>query len=82
VKGEGKDGVVSETKGTGLCCYACGDMARKQFENRPVCQECFDELAHGKIKNQNIHFLGGGRYGPLDEDGGPWQQNAVREMEG
>lgn len=64
-------------------CYACGDCATKRYEKRPVCQECWDELANGKIKCESVHPYGvGGSHGPLDEDGGPWQQNAVRAMEG
>lgn len=68
-------------KHSGARCYACGDPADKRFNGKPVCEDCYDELKYGKIKNQNINFIGG-RAAVMEDDGGPWQQNAVREMEG
>ena len=62
-------------------CYACKDMATKTHRGRNVCVDCFEELQNGKIVNQNVNFFGG-RAGPMEDDGGPWQQNAVRDMEG
>ena len=45
------------------------------------CTECAAELGCGEVRNQNVNFFGGSRYGPL-EDNGPWQDNAIRDMEG
>ena len=62
-------------------CYACGDIADAIYEKRSVCQECYQELAHGIVVNQNINFFGGISARP--EDGpGPCQENAIRQMEG
>ena len=62
-------------------CYACKDEATKIYLGKNVCVECFNELKHGQFENQNVNFFGG-RAGPMEDDGGPWQQNAVRDMEG
>jgi hypothetical protein len=61
-------------------CYACGDVAVATHNKKQVCKECYEELAKGKIKNHNVNFFGG-RSTPMEDDGGPWQQNAVRDME-
>jgi hypothetical protein len=62
-------------------CYSCKDEAIKSHKGKNVCLECFNELKHGRVINQNVNFFGG-RAGPMEDDGGPWQQNAVRDMEG
>jgi ribosomal protein L37AE/L43A len=61
-------------------CYACGDPAVTTYKNRHVCNECYHELAKGVVVNQNVNFFGG-RATPMEDDGGPWQQNAVRDLE-
>jgi len=65
----------------GTFCYACGDPAVAVHGKREVCKDCYNELAEGKIANQNVNFFGG-RATPMEDDGGPWQQNAVKDMEG
>lgn len=61
-------------------CYACGDVARHRFQGKSVCKECLDELKDGVVVNQNIHFFGG-TPATMNDDAGPWQENAVRCME-
>jgi hypothetical protein len=61
-------------------CYACGDPAVAAYKKREVCKECYAELANGVIRNANVNFFGG-RSTPMEDDGGPWQQNAVRDLE-
>lgn len=63
-------------------CYWCGDIATTDWRGHFACRDCRDELQYGIIHNQNIHFLGGrpGQAEP-DDDGSPWEQNAVRIME-
>lgn len=61
-------------------CYACGDPAvRKRFHGKPVCGDCLAELERGVVKNQNINFFGG--RGTMEDDSGPWGQNAIRCLE-
>jgi len=63
-------------------CACCGDPAEKIHEGRPLCMECWDELINGVISTEPAHPYGtGGCYGPL-EDTGPWQDNAIRDLEG
>jgi len=64
----------------GTLCYACGDPAVTTHNKKEVCEDCYYELAKGTITNQNVNFFGG-RATPMEDDGGPWQQNAVRDME-
>lgn len=62
-------------------CDACGlDEVRTKLRGREYCQACFNELKYGLIINQNISFLGGGR-ATKEDDSGPWQQNAIRDLE-
>ena len=49
---------------------------------RGVCKECHDEVIHGVITPQFMNPQFGGIDARMDDDGGPWQQNAVRDMEG
>lgn len=46
------------------------------------CEECADELFRGRIKHggANLHSAGRGR--GIGEDPSPWQENAVRCLEG
>ena len=62
-------------------CDACGDFAKMKHNGRRLCQECFDELALGKIKNQNISMFGGRCTGLHEGEESPWQSNAIRNME-
>ena len=74
-------------------CDACGDHADYvgvgpfatplQWKGRVLCQECYDELAHGNITNQNVNFFGGPLSGstPNGDDDNPYQSNAIRNME-
>jgi NMD protein affecting ribosome stability and mRNA decay len=64
----------------GTLCYACGDPAVTTYQKKEVCKECYFELAKGVLTNQNVNFFGG-RPTPMEDDGGPWQQNAVRDLE-
>jgi hypothetical protein len=43
-----KEQNVKETCEMGTC-KSCGDPATKELNGRPCCQECWDELANGKI---------------------------------
>ena len=72
-------------------CAACGDPAGiqevgpvyiwLQWRGRVLCKECYDELAHGKITNQNVNLFGGRQTRPHDLDESPYQSNAIRNME-
>ena len=74
-------------------CDACGDppgyrevgpvSIPLQWNGRVLCQECYDELAHGKIINQNVNFFGGPLHHgsanqPVEKQ---WRENAIRQME-
>jgi hypothetical protein len=62
-------------------CYACGDIAQSEFESKPVCHDCYQELRHGVIKNVNIHLFGG-RAGVFHEDEeDPGFENGVKALE-
>lgn len=72
-------------------CDACGDPAGirevgpvdipLRWKGRVLCQECYDELALGKVKNQNVNLFGGRQTRPHDLDESPYQANAIRNME-
>ena len=61
-------------------CYACKDNASRVFREKPVCDVCFAELAHGEVVNQNINFFGGDA-ATMEDDGGPSWHNGVRALE-
>lgn len=63
-------------------CRSCGDRcsADRIYDGWPRCKVCYLELAHGEVTCQNIQISFGGR-ATREDDGGPWQQNAVRELE-
>ena len=69
-------------------CKSCGDdydvYKCKDCRNLVIgrCKECHDELEHGIITEQYITPQFGGGRAIREDDGGPWQQNAVRKMEG
>lgn len=63
-------------------CRSCGDLCSEAltFNGAARCETCYRELAHGEIVCQNVQISFGGT-GTREDDGGPWQQNAVRELE-
>jgi len=61
-------------------CFACGDPATGKYSGKWVCFECAEELLFDIIRNQNIHFVGG-TPSTMEDDSGPWSQNAIRHME-
>jgi len=64
-------------------CDACEDLAYKMYKGKFYCTECYEEVAKGKIKNQNIHFVGSQHMLRDDyDDQHSWQENAIRDMEG
>ena len=68
--------------GAVTCCH-CRDVVEGRLRHKggPCCQECFEELVHGIIKDIPVHFIGG-IAATMEDDSGPWQQNAIRVMEG
>ena len=60
--------------------YPCKVCEKETVMDR--CRLCHNEIVHGIIKAQYIrpHF-GGGPAGPMEDDGGPWQQNALKDWE-
>lgn len=46
------------------------------------CWQCALELTTGKVLNQNINFFGGSPSTWDPDEAGPWQENAIRHMEG
>lgn len=64
-------------------CAHCGDPAGTSTVNRkPVCMDCYMELLTDFIPHPSKITAGrtGGR-GSAEDDGNPWQQNAVRYLE-
>lgn len=61
-------------------CHACGDPAIRVHLEKPLCLECFNELARGRLAHHERHVVDG-IPSRMEDDGGPWQQNAVRAME-
>jgi formylmethanofuran dehydrogenase subunit E len=62
-------------------CYACGDPAKAEFETKPVCPDCYDELKHGVIKNVNIHLFGGRSAVFHWDEENPGFENAIKALE-
>ena len=63
-------------------CHSCGDDGTELFRGMYYCEECYNELALGEIKCQNVTFFGGPRgLGEYQLDPSPWRENAVRAME-
>lgn len=63
-------------------CFSCHDSCSRIFihKGRFRCLTCYNELAKGIVKNQNMTFFGGSNGGGGDPS--PWQENAVRALEG
>jgi hypothetical protein len=59
-------------------CGACGEEGTSlaRYNGRPLCKECYEELAFGIVKNSNVNFFGG--YASPES---PGQENAIRHME-
>jgi hypothetical protein len=71
-----------------VLCGFCGDPVHRRRDGnfarargRFACRECYRELTKGILPRVTDSLLSGGR-GTPEDDGGPWQQNAVRDMEG
>ncbi len=66
-------------------CKHCGDpIARSTCEicdRQPwnCCADCHAEIAHGVVRDQNVHFVSGGD-ATRDEPSPAWE-NAVRRFE-
>lgn len=81
---------MNNSRRLAMTCTACHEQLAEVEEGvvgRAVtgrsgryCLDCFNELEHGKVRNQNVTFHGGSR-GRIDEDMGSYRTNAVREME-
>ena len=66
-------------------CKACGDPVTRRFRNDELCEECYDELANGRIRCERANLDSSGRGCPLepsDVSAGAWQENAIRQLEG
>jgi hypothetical protein len=48
------------------------------------CLECADELFRGRLSKTPAKLFSSGAGCPLEpnDDAGPWQENAIRDMEG
>jgi hypothetical protein len=64
---------------TRIRCQCCGDLAERLMGDRSLCRDCYDELSHGIVRNQNVNFFPRDdiRFDELDQ----WQENAIRIME-
>ena len=53
--------VMTEGKESRPACGACGDPAQRRdpLRDRPLCEECYAEIVHGRIDTRPIHFTGG-----------------------
>jgi hypothetical protein len=66
-------------------CASCGDAIEKfkrkdkEVDPSPFCKDCFLEKTEGRIPN--VTQTKPGVSGGLDS-GSPWQDNAIRHMEG
>lgn len=60
-------------------CPACGDPAEWLLDGVAYCPDCYNELAYGVIRDQNVHFVGG--VAARQDDVSPWQENAIRCLE-
>jgi superfamily II helicase len=61
-------------------CYACGDKSNAVWQDKAVCQECYDELRFGVVRVRNSNFFGGLKNRREDEAGPGWD-NMIRAME-
>jgi len=61
-------------------CRACGDDATTYVKEVPYCGECMRELVTGQFSSAPVHFIGG-HPATMEDDSGPWNQNAIRAME-
>ena len=62
-------------------CYYCKDPATHLDEqSRPTCSDCYMEIEHGVIRNQNLCIAPPGRPPQKDEESPGWQ-NMIRVME-
>ncbi len=43
-----------------ISCSACGDPASKIFGKRPLCDDCYSELANGDISGAVGHIIDSG----------------------
>lgn len=59
-------------------CKACGDPTEHVY-----CQECHDEIHYGIIPQGRARLDSSGAGCPLEpsDEAGPWQDNAIRDME-
>ncbi len=65
-------------------CVSCGDPCGTglKFKKQYRCAECYAELRFGKIPIvTHPRETATSTAATMEDDGGPWQQNAVREME-
>ena len=68
-------------------CQSCGDICVAEGEHKPgefkgrmLCWECLEELRDGKINTKPARTYPSGIGSEL-EDTGPYQDNAIRDME-
>ena len=62
-------------------CSSCGDIADRLLgKGVPLCVDCFNELAHGVVRNQNVCFFPPGPILQVEEPC-PCQENAIRILE-
>jgi hypothetical protein len=57
-----------------------------QWQGKWYCFDCYNELAHGQVNTIHMHtakLYPSGAGCPLEpnNDAGPWQENAIRDME-
>ena len=64
-----------------MCC-CCGDPQTKIYLNKFYCRECYNEVAHGVIKQSNINTMGPPGRATKEDGAGPSQHNAIRALEG
>ncbi len=73
------------TKPRNKWCFSCKDaietfrVKEKEFDPSPHCRDCWLEKNKGKIPN--VTGAKPGLRQPLLEDTGPWQDNAIKDME-
>jgi hypothetical protein len=70
----------------GIPCIHCGDVTDMQLDGQASCEECTAEITRGVIGPPPKPTCGG-RGDPLwpwqdGDESGPWQDNAIRDMEG
>ena len=74
-----------DNNGLYIVCECCGDLATVTWRYRKLCGECYRELRFGVIDATPARTFPSGHGCPLEpnqDDSSPYQDNAIRCLEG